>query len=206
MPCAFVLAILGVNAPVYADPNTTDNSIYCVESKIEKLNNTDEGKRQLAARNVIDLAYECGNEHSWTLRKATAAGFYTAAETILKTDRVTWTRSGFPSDLPDRMQKRMMFKHLNEMVIDSNPAYFVRILSEELAVTGSKLNINGSIDKLSIAESSIVGEKLGRLLMALFTRDETLKFFNDPTYKSPDFISLYVAIEPQSSELLASLK
>ena len=203
---AFSFGFVGLPASVQANPVPFDPSIMCIESKIEQLNQTQEGMQKLAGRSALQLGDECGKEHGWTLRKTTASSFYTVSNILLKAERANWANSGFAADLPDRIQKRIKLVQLNELLLLGRSATFQKALAEELAATGSTLNADDSIDKLSMPESNAVGEKIGRLIMALFTRDEAIKFYNDPTYQSPDFFTLYNAIDPRSAELLAGLK
>lgn len=203
---AIGFAVIGIPASAQVSTISVDNSITCIESRFENLNQTEEGRQQLAGRNLLQIGEECSKEHKWTLRKATAASLYTTGKILLKKGRESWLSSGYALDLPDRIQKRMNFKQFSLLVLDGNYAIFQKILAEELVVTGSKINADDSIDKLSLHESNVVGEKLGRIMASLAICDETIKFFNDPTHQSPYFIRLFTTINPKYAEILSGLE
>jgi hypothetical protein len=203
LACGFTALIFA--STVQANESQADNSINCVESKIEKLSQSDEGQKKLESINALDLGEECGKEHGWTKRKATASSFFAVSKTMLQKTKESWAATGFASDLPDRIKVRMTIAQLNDMVLRNKYTDFRKILAQELAVTGSKLNPDDSIDKLSLLESSTLGQKLGQRLMSLFLVEEFQQFYDDPSHSSPELIALFSAIEPRSTEILARL-
>jgi hypothetical protein len=205
------ISVLGFVAFIFtstthANENISENSIQCVAIKIKKLSQLETGQKQLGSLNALSLGEECGKEHNWTSRKATAASFYTVSNGLLQKSKENWSATGFSEDLPIRIQKRMTIGQFNELALQGKSDTFQEILAEELAATGSKLNADDTIDTLSLADSNVIGQKLGNLLMGIFLRNEFQKFYDDPTYDSPDLFALFIAINPDSAELLARLK
>jgi hypothetical protein len=199
----FGCAALVCASPAYANENPPANAITCVEAKIENIKQNQPDNPQF---NVMALTTQCGAEHNWTQRQSTAALFYTMANSLLPRNKDEWTKSGFAQDLPSRVKNRITLTQLNELVLENKPASFQKILFEELAITGSKLNADDTIDNLDLAQSNAVGVKLGQLLMNFFMVDEFQKFYNDPAYQSPELLRLIRTLNPQSSELLERLK
>jgi hypothetical protein len=201
---ALIMALC-CGAPLHAQTASVA-SIECVAMKIDTLNQSESGKKLLETITPISLGDECGKEHGWTSRKSTAASLYVVAKTLQQADRVEWQSSGYAADLPDRIKKRMTLAQINEMVIHSKFSTFNRIFAEELAVTGSKLGVGGTVDGLSAAESHALGQKLGRVLFGLFMHDELPKIFDDPGYDGSDLFLLMNAISPKFADIVAKLK
>jgi hypothetical protein len=186
--------------------NANENSIDCVEIKLATLSQSEAGQKQLQSTSPLALGEQCGKENNWTQRKATSATFYTGSKMQLRKVEENWSTTGYPKDLPLRIYKRIPVRALIELTATGKSPTFFRVFAEELGVTGSKLNADSSVDKLSLAESYALGEKLGGYLGALLFLDEFQRYYEDPAYQSPDFIELFTLIVPQAGDFLERLK
>jgi hypothetical protein len=202
----FGFVALNLASVAYSNENISANSIACVAIKIETLNQSEAGKKTLESTNALALGEECGKEHGWTSRQATAASFYAVSNSLTQNSRGSWATTGFAEDLPIRIKKRITMRQLNELVLQNQLEPFTTIMAEELAVAGSKLNADDTIDQLSLAESNAIGQKIGGQIMGLFLLDEFKKYFDDPSYESQDLLRLFTAINPDSTEVLERLK
>jgi hypothetical protein len=203
-------AILGFGLAAIAvasAANANENSIDCVEIKIATLSQSEAGQKQLASVTPLDLGDQCQKENNWTQRKAIAGTLYAGSKMYSQKVEEDWLTTGYPKDLPIRMYKRISLRTLIGLVsTNGKSTAFDQALAQELAVTDSKLNTDGSVDKLSLAKSHALGEKLGGYLGGLFFREELQRYFDDPAYQSPDFIELFTLIVPNSGAFLEQLK
>ena len=195
-----------MTSPSYSKDESVENSIACVSAKIAELDKTEAGRVQLQILTPLMLGEECSRQYDWTERKATASSMYMSAQLLLETSEQGWAETGYSEDLPHRVKKRITLSQLTEIVLQPDATLLENILADELAVTGSKLNADGSIDELTKEESYALGRKLGRVLMGLFFQEELPKFFDDPDYRSPELFILFEAIAPQHSDLIGRLK
>ena len=201
-----VAIILMVTSPSYSKDESVENSIACVSTKIAELNKAEAGRVQLQVLTPLMLGEECSRQYDWTVRKATASSLYASAQLLLETSAQGWAETGYAEDLPLRVKKRITLPQLTETVLQPDATLFKKILADEFAVTGSKLNADSTIDELTKDESYALGRKLGRVLMGLFFQEELPKFFDDPDYQSPELFALFEAIARQHSDLIVRLK
>jgi hypothetical protein len=193
-------------SPAQAKTDATDDNVACVDSRLDSLNQSDAGKNRLATVSPLTLGDECGADHGWTSRKSTSASLYAVSGKMLKGNRGNWAATGYPADLPDRVKRRMTLAQVNELVLDGNKTKFTQMLTEELAITGSKLHADDRIDNLSLEDSNALGQKLGAVLMGLFMREEWQKFFDNPGHQSDDLYKLMNALIPDFVKIETRLK
>jgi hypothetical protein len=201
-----VLSFCLASVAFVSTANANENSIDCVEIKLVTLSQSEAGQKQLQSTSPLALGEQCGKENNWTQRKAISAAFYTGSKMQLRKVEENWSTTGYPKDLPLRIYKRITIRELIELTSTGKSPAFTKVFDQELGVTGSKLNVDGRIDKLSLAESEGLGLKLGGYLGALLFQDEFQRYFEDPAYQSPEFIELFSIIVPDSREFWERLK
>lgn len=204
----FAALIFAVSAYAETAPQRkiADNDIACVESRLDALAVSDAGQERLATVSPLTIGEECGKDYGWTSRKSAASSLYAVSHKLQMASRETWAKSGYATDLPDRLKQRMNLRQLNEMVLDGKTTLFSQILSEELTSTGSILHADGRVDQLSLEDSHALGQKIGTVLMGLFMREEFQNFFDDAGHQSPDLFALMNAINPAFADIEARLK
>jgi hypothetical protein len=194
---AFGSALLTV-VPAQAQDKADTNSISCVEIKMAQLPSSQ--------KSPIELGDECANEHGWTTRKSTASAYYGFSKILLKEGKKKIASMGLPVDIPDRIKKQLNLTRFTGLSLEQQIAVIEQLLFQELAKTGSKINPDNSIDKLSAEQSVVFYESVGEVLMALFIIEEFAKVYNDPAYNTDEIFMLLKAADPAAAEIEARLK
>ena len=187
-----------------------DPSILCVADQLPTSIGAD-GAPQMdvaaaASININQLAETCQQQHGWTERQAVAASLYAGAGIQVAMQREAWSKTGLPFVLPDRVKQQMTVSDLISLMIEFDATRLNQVLKKELAVSGSVLNPDGTIDDMTVKQSEQVGVPIGGIMVGMFIREDMERIFASQDYNASELFGLLNGIAPEFAAIIERLK